>query len=458
MRSLQLESALSSYFAAAAELLQAELAAGAEVQLDVGSHHGRKGARGTPLYCYRPLTGAFIEEREAALRRLPQYAAAAKLLAGFDGLERYGARSGGDISQAQGRTRVHAAMKALLETVFEEQTDFELRPDRVRRALAGLRGAALAGPSQITLVTSLHGIQISSAQLQLADGLQLARPEAIDGLPDALRAPPDDARANAPLVVLHTLEHDDPSVALEHGQAVLIELLRALRLFGDGRVSLGALAWARMGSGAWAPLASGCGGTRTKGVLLVAAEQEDELRAFCNLVSRRAPRRDEVAWALRRFELGCDRAGPHEALTDFLLALRAMLEPDGPSSAMLAGRLAALCATPEERPALAARVGEAISLERAISAGEAVKQASVRSLAEEISGHLRALLSDVICGHLDRDLVSLADELLLGDRARGAPAADGGDSVEDEDSDGGAGEGDADVLESAARPSLAATR
>ena len=42
-------------------------------------------------------------------------------------------------------------------------------------------------------------------------------------------------------------------------------------------------------------------------MLVVTAEQEDELRAFCNLVSRRAPHGNELAWALRRFELGCER-------------------------------------------------------------------------------------------------------------------------------------------------------
>ncbi len=42
-------------------------------------------------------------------------------------------------------------------------------------------------------------------------------------------------------------------------------------------------------------------------MLVVTPEQEDELRAFCNLVSRRAPHDNELAWALRRFELGCER-------------------------------------------------------------------------------------------------------------------------------------------------------
>ena len=52
--------------------------------------------------------------------------------------------------------------------------------------------------------------------------------------------------------------------------------------------------------------------------LVVAAEQEDELRGFCNLVARRAPRSGEIAWALARFEMGCERLAPFEALTDYL--------------------------------------------------------------------------------------------------------------------------------------------
>jgi hypothetical protein len=425
VRSLQLESALSAYLEAAAGLLQADVAAGAEVALEVGSTTGRRGA--TPLYSYRPLTGAFIDEREGALRALPAYAEAARLLEGFDGLERYLTARGGEIASAKGRARARVALRALLEDVFAEQTDFQLHPERMRGALERLDGAALAGPNQLALVATLHGIQISSPELQLAKGLMLAQPQALDGMPDAVRACAGDARAPAHLLALHTGEDDDPAAALERGREVLRELLRALRLFGDGRVSLGALAWACVGSGQWSPLALG-GGGRPHGMLVVALDQEDELRAFCSLVSRRAPKRDELAWALRRFELGCDRESAQEALTDHVLALRALLEPEGAASAMLAGRLAALCATPGTRAELAERVAEALELERAIAAGSSVKQPRVRALYEELAGHLRALLSDVVCGHLDGDLVRLADELLL---ATDAPA--GG---EDGDADG----------------------
>jgi len=224
--------------------------------------------------------------------------------------------------------------------------------------------------------------------------------------------------------------------AVPHGREVLEDLLRALRLFGDGRVMLGELAWARVGSGAWTPMALGSA-SRPHGMLVVTPEQEDELRAFCNLVSRRAPEGNELAWALRRFELGCERQGPFEALTDHLLGLRALLEPEGPASGLLAGRLAALCATPEQRLALTERIVQALTLERAVIAGDAAGRKGALALAREMGDHLRALLRDVICGHLTPDLVGLADELLL---------EDGGASAEERSADPGEPEEILDLL------------
>ena len=110
--------------------------------------------------------------------------------------------------------------------------------------------------------------------------------------------------------------------------------------------------------------------------------------------------------------MGCERLAPFEALTDYLLALRALLEPEGPSSGRLAGRLAAICARPEDRAAVAERTAHAISLERAVIAGLAPAQPGVDALVEELTEQLRALLRDVLCGHLEPDLCAVADDLL----------------------------------------------
>ena len=414
MRSVQLQSALTDYVEAAAGHLQAEVEAGAEVPFEIGSAAGRSGRGRPPLYCYRALTSAFISEREPALRRLPGYADAAKRLERFDGLERYLARRGADVKRATRKARAGMAMRALLQDVFAEQTDFHVGPGHVEAALQRLEQAAVAGPSQLTLLATLHGVVISASELQLGKGLTIAHPEAIEGVPQEALADLAAQRGEGHLLVLHSIDEEDPVAGQARGLVLLRELLRALRLFGDGRVTLGALGWVRLATGAFNPIAVGTGG-RPHGALLVSAEQEDELRAFCSLVARRTPTRGEVAWALRRFELGCDRDSAREALSDHLLALRALLEPEGPASGLLAGRVAALCATPAERAELTQRVLAAIELERAIIAGGSVSEPAVRALGEELAAHLRALLSDVICGHLDADLAALADELLLAD-------------------------------------------
>ncbi|HEX3909906.1 MAG TPA: hypothetical protein VHW67_04290 [Solirubrobacteraceae bacterium] len=410
MHSRPLEDALTEFFGAAGAHLREEVAAGAEVPFELGSQTRRRGGSAATLYCYRALTGQFISEREPTLKRLPGHAESTRLLEHFDGLDRYLAGVGGEAARAKGRSRVPAALKALLEEVFDDQTDFQMRPERVEAALQRLQDSTLAKAGELVLVASLHGVTIASAELPLTKGLRIVQRDALQELPDAAAAI-DAELAEDPLIVLYTAEPEDPAQGLRAGRAVLKDLLSALRLFGDGRVTLGALAWARIGAGSWTPLALGTGG-RPHGMLVITGEQEDELRAFCNLVSRRAPHDNDLAWALRRFELGCERESSYEGLTDNLLALRALLEPEGASSGRLAGRLAALCATAEQRAELTERMVRAVALERSLIAGTAAKDGASEALAADVANHLRSLLRDVICGHLDPDLAVIADELL----------------------------------------------
>lgn len=412
MRSVQLQSALTDYLRAAAALLSGELADGAEIPFELEQQPSR-GARGPSLYCYRPLTAQFVADRRPELEDLPEYAVASRQLTAFEGLDRYLVAVGEDVTRLTPTAQVRAAIGSLLGDVFSEQSDFELHDERVSAALHRLQSSALTATAEVTIVARLSGVTITSPELPLTAGLTIARPEAIEGLPPEARGAGEDGPGH--LIVALATDEQDPADALPRGREVLRDLLRALRLFGDGRVTLGALAWARIGGGAWTPLPLG-GAGRPHGMLVVTTEHEDELRAFCNLVSRRAPHGNELAWALRRFEMGCEREDPFEALSDNLLALRALLEPEGPSSGMLAGRLAALCATPERRLALTERTVQAIALERALLSGTPTARGAT-SLAGDIADHLRALLRDVICGHLDHDLVGLADELLLADPA-----------------------------------------
>jgi hypothetical protein len=109
--------------------------------------------------------------------------------------------------------------------------------------------------------------------------------------------------------------------------------------------------------------------------------------------------------------MGCERASPLEALTDHLLALHAVLAPEG-GAERLGRRVAALCAAPDRRAALAERVAHAASIERGIIAGVALDEAGIIEIVDEVAAHLRAILRDVLCGHLDSDLRTLADRII----------------------------------------------
>lgn len=433
MHSKLLEEALGEFAQDASVALAAELARGAEIPFELSSTapgRSRRGARPAGLSVYRPLTAEFVRGRWPELTRLPSHGRAVKALEGCHGLERYVAsrvatderrRARGRTGRLGSRGRATAALEAFVEDLFDEQSDFDVRAERFAEAIGALHAASAAEGAALTLVAPLYGVAILSDELPIARGLTITRGEKLDELPDELSSAAGEAEQ---LLVRYSGGDRDetPEAGLARGRAVLSELLTALRLFGDGRIAYGPLAWARIGGGPFRPVPLGERTPRPRQALVVTEAQEDELRAFCSLAARRAPAGDALAWALARFDLGCSRAHPYEGLTDHLLGLQALLDPDRASDGLLASRVAALCGAPEQRRGLAERVLEAIAFERTIAAGEASEHAHGFDLAREIGGWLKALLSDVICGHLDRDLWRLADELLL----------DGQDEIEDE--------------------------
>jgi hypothetical protein len=397
VRNTRLHDALHAFADDAAQRLAADAAEGAEVPFEVVE---QRRARRASLYCYRPLTGAFIDERLSLLGGLETYVPAVHALGATTGLSAY-LESRGQPIPRDPRERAEDALRIFLARVFEESTDFVLTDQRFEAAYTELESVVCEGRTESVVVAPLLGVDLGSDELDLGEGLVLVRG---DALPDA----PVDADVFA---VLSWEAAPGDAAPIEHARVRLRRLLTALRLYEAGVPSLAAAAWARTAGGPWQMVVLGSTGA-PHGLLSVPAAQEDELRAFCSLIGRRTPKSGELAWALRRFDLGLERPSPREALTDHLLALRALLEPEGPSSGRLPGRLAALCAVPEERHALAERAAHAVSLERAIVAGLAPDGDDVDALCGELGGHLRALLRDVLCGHLDTDLREVADHLL----------------------------------------------
>jgi hypothetical protein len=414
MRNRQLHAALAAFAEEAAFQLASDTADGAEVPFEVVELAG--GRREAPLYCYRPLTASFIDERLSILGRLPSFLPAVHALSACGGLDAYLVARGEARVSANPRARAEEVLRHFLTRVFEDAGDFALSQQRLLRAYEDLESVVMEGRALTEVVAPLLGLALSSDEVALGDGLTLVRAEGCDDAPaDAVRARED---GNSIVLARLTWEAAPGDEApLRHAQVRLRRLLTPLRLYDAAGIVLARTAWTRTGGAAWQPFAL-AGGATPRGVCVIPAQQEDELRAFLSLIARRTPRSGELAWALHRFELATDRERPSEALTDVLLALRALLEPEGPQTGRLAGRVAALCAIPEQRAQVTERIAHLVALERSVVAGVAPDDTALEGLVDELTGWLRALLRDVLCGHLDSDLRTLADAMLREEDAR----------------------------------------
>lgn len=440
MRDPALHELLQAFTTDTAAALRGERAAGAEVPFEIEETETRRGR--PPLYCYRSLTEQFIEHRMGLLSGLSTYAPAARAVASRDRTHAYLRRRGVERIPEQERECADAVLLTFLARVFSDRSDFDPDWSQFEAAYTELEQTLLDGRAVATVIVPVIGLGLEerSWQVELGEGLSLVRGDRLKEAPtEAVWEEGEEPRVLAALSV--TQDHSR-SVPVVLARQRFGQLLTALRLFERGRYALGALGWARLEFGSWHPVALGtgpaglCGGAAepspgsagSPARMLLPARQEDELRGFCNLMTRRLPAVEagafgspEVAWALARFDMGWERSTPLEGLTDHLAALRALLEPEGPSSGQLASRLSLLCAPPDERVALAERVAAAIALERSIITGIAGQDGYLDGLAADMGEHLRALLRDVLCGHLSSDLVGVADGLLT-EELTGAPA------------------------------------
>jgi hypothetical protein len=410
-----------------ASALSAERAGGAEIPFEVvEASQGRHG--NPPLYCYRALTDEFIEHRMGLLSGLASYAPAARALASRGRAGTYLSMKGRARVPQDDRELADEVLMMFLAQVFSERSEFEYDPARFEAAYQELEKSLLAGRAIATVVAPVVGLALEDRtwKLELGEGLSLVRGDRF------AEAPPevvwDDREEPHVLAVLTVPQERSESIPWPQARRRLRGLLTATRLFERGTFGLGPLAWGRIDFGAWRPVALGtevCPGPERS---LLLAEQEDEFRGFCNLMVRRLPAlasgsfgSPELAWALARFEMGCERGRAEQALSDYLLALRALLEPEGPASSRLPQRLSLICARPEERAKLAERVAIALTLERSVVTGMAAADEYSEQLVGEMGQHLRALLRDALCGHLESDLVGVA-EGVLADELASAPA------------------------------------
>ena len=415
MHNRALHDTLAAFVEEAAWQLAEEVAAGAEVPFEL-IEQGRASA---PLYCYRPLTDRFIAEHLGMLERLPSYPAARQGLAALPNLGAYLIARGRRAPAGDRRAQGDAALEAFITALWGDATDFVYDGERFAQVYGELEEAVYDGCALSVVLAPVEGLVIDGDEVALGDGLALVRGATLLNTPSDLHG--DDY---ATIAVLHLESAPGESPGLEQAGRRLRRLQTALRLWDDAEPSLAPVAWARTDGGPWmsVPLATGL--RRMDGDCLLSPEEEDPLRAFCALIARRTPRAGELAWALRRFELGCERSSPWEALSDWLLAARALLGDHGPGGDdRLCDRLAAICAAPEERDGLARRLRDTVALERAAIAGACRTTRRSRRTSRTSARTCAAILRDVLCGHLDPALRTLADGLLASSEQPAEPTA-----------------------------------
>lgn len=423
------------------ERLGALVASGEEVPFEVSGPEDD-----SPFSQYVPQTARFVREHWAALAELDSFAAAcaaisnARLAGPY--LERLDEPVPPDVER-----RAEAASVAFLASLWDGRSNFVLDGDLLDSALGEIEGAAEpaaepAAEGDAALVAPLIGFQMPTVRLELAN-VTLIRADVVE-VPDDVRRVEGARRGVWEPQFLAVVrgpvsDRGDPepfkggSDGVPPG-AALRELVRTLRLFKAGGVGLGPHAWARTPGDRWRRLATGSAQPRPGGYRLTDAELGD-LAAFSRTLADRpwfafgdaSPEGPGAggtfARALSRFDAGLERPALLEALSDYVLTLRNLLEGGGAEIGMPM-RVAALCAEPDERAAVRAQVERALALERSLMLGELPRVAGVSplELVAEVEGHARSLLRDVASGRRGVDLRAAADEELLAD---GLSAGDG---------------------------------
>lgn len=417
MRNRELHDALRAFALEAAAALRDEQSAGAELQFDLEEDAGRGGPT---LYHYRPLTSKFIADRWHRLRLLPTCTAAADALgAGAAAYLRVNGLRGAE---------AEPALQAMLERLYEDATDFSFPEERFERVYAHVERTLCECSQPATVLVAVHGLELVQERVALGEGLALVRGDLCEAPDEAVWGdpvqPPDPPRSRPNTLLTLSCElAPGERLPAEHAGERFREVLTGMRLWKAGGVALSAVAWRRMGDGRWQPFEIGSTGVARGEPWILVEGEEEELLEFLGVLEG-APRRGSVVWSLARFEMGLGRAHEAEALSDYLLGLRALLEP-GPEGnrSSLGLRVAVLCAEEPERKRTQRRVQLALALEGYVMGDgpgddylDAVGSDSPRTLVNELERHLRALLRDLVCGYLEPDLRSMADDLLLDQR------------------------------------------
>jgi hypothetical protein len=412
MRNASLHAALRDFALEAAAALTDAVQSGDELGYDVAEEPGA----GPILYRYRALTAEYIGAHWPQLAQLPALeAAAVELGAGATTWLRSNGMAGAE---------AEPALRAMLERLYEDASSFEFPEERFERVYGELERTLYDGTARVVAVTPLRGAQLETARVDLGNGVSLTRANSAGAPREAAWPHPhllgDEPAEPSVLIVIEQEAEGGHDLPLPWLRRRIADVVRGLRLWAPGTLAPTGSAWARSDEGPWQHFDLDPAGPGRGDPWTIGEEDGGELTEFLAAIEQaRVPGR--IAWALERFELGCERPRDAEALSDHLMALKALLDAsDEAGRASLSLRLAALCAEEPDRRAVQRRTELAFALERFLIGGgsadayvDEVGSESPAMVTSEIEACVRALLRDILCGYLDADLRRTADDILL---------------------------------------------
>jgi hypothetical protein len=415
VRNRALHDALQAFAGQAARVLTAAVESGSEIPFEVAENPGARSI----LYRYRPLSDEFVHERFPELRSLETYSGALTALSRVEGASAYLRVLGASYVPASDRDRADAALCQFLARMWEESSSFELEDARFNRAYRELESIAYEDTAVNTVLAPVLGVQLAGERWELGSGISLVRGDLCPAPPEAVWAAGRENEEPNTIVSLVVESRPNEHPPITAARISFRKLLTALRLLKPGAATLGATAWWRTDEGPWQPVPLGFAGRSRGGRYWLEAPERAELVELFDVLRSRQALGGPLPWALARFELGCEHPVPLEGLSDHLLALRALLDQGERAEGWIARRLAALCAEPADQDAIEERVEQAFRLERLVMRGDADAEylaaigiESPDSVVVELEENLRALLRDMVCGHIEADARGVADELL----------------------------------------------
>jgi hypothetical protein len=401
-----LNEALRRLAAEAATRFTTLVASGDQIPFDVAEQAGPDEAF---FHSYVPLTARYVRERETELRSLPAFEPAREAVA-MAGVAAPYLEQRGEIVPADPAERAARLLTIFTASLWDGCTEFALDRERLEEALAVLDAEVGDVDEADLIVVPIVGLQMSMARLQLPHGVQLVRADSFEAPIEAMRSEGMGRAAWEPQF-LAIAEQDEDADSAGAALAQLDDLISIMRLFKGGGVGLGPHAFAPTGEGRWRRIATGAPAPRDGGYRLD-EEEASQLVELAETLEARPDPTGPLAWAVRRFELGCERPSALEGLSDHLLALRAVLDGQGPVGASLPMRAAALIAGGSaDRLGAREQVEAAMELERAQMSGIAVDGAG--ELASWAEDSVRRILREAALGELGTDLNEVADETLI---------------------------------------------